>query len=115
MTFAYPAMPSQFMDPPPAGLRPFHGLRSYAADHVAELIDEFRAEHEDRGLRCWSLELIAEARSPKALPLLAEVAEWGVVTQLVTQQVQGCWRVMTTKLRPSVVALKVLLGTKPSP
>ncbi|WP_220502813.1 HEAT repeat domain-containing protein [Microbispora sp. H10885] len=53
----------------------FHSLRPYAADHVAELIEEFRAEHEDRGLRCWLLELIAEARSPEALPLLTEVAQ----------------------------------------
>jgi len=53
----------------------FHSLRPYAAGHVAELIDEFRAEHQDRGLRCWLLELIAEARSPEALPLLTEVAQ----------------------------------------
>ncbi|MEW9533393.1 HEAT repeat domain-containing protein [Microbispora sp. NPDC049125] len=54
----------------------FHSLRPYVADQIAELIGEFRREHEDHGLRCWLLELIAEARSPEALPLLTEVAQY---------------------------------------
>ncbi|GII54732.1 hypothetical protein Pth03_31210 [Planotetraspora thailandica] len=53
----------------------FHSLRPYAAEHVEELIAEFRAEHRNHGLRCWLLELIAEARRPEALPLLAEMVQ----------------------------------------
>src|SRR5262249_43357272 len=41
----------------------------FAREHVDELIDEFRAERDDHGLRCWLLELIGEARSPVALPI----------------------------------------------
>jgi hypothetical protein len=37
-----------------------------------ELIREFRAEQDDHGLRCWLLELVAEARSLRALDLLVE-------------------------------------------
>jgi hypothetical protein len=50
----------------------FHELLPHAADHVDELIHEFRAEQDDHGLRCWLLELIGHARSPRALPLLIE-------------------------------------------
>ncbi|MET9228205.1 HEAT repeat domain-containing protein [Lentzea sp. NPDC003310] len=46
-------------------------LRPHAAEHVGELIEAFRGE-EDRGLRCWLLELIGYARSSEALPLLVE-------------------------------------------
>jgi hypothetical protein len=45
----------------------------HATEHVERLIDEFRAEADDHGLRCWLLELIGEARSETALPLLAEL------------------------------------------
>lgn len=50
----------------------FHGLLPFAAEHVTELIDEFNAERDDHGLRCWLLELIGAARSPQAFDLLAE-------------------------------------------
>jgi hypothetical protein len=50
----------------------FHHLAPHAADHLNELITEFQQEHEDHGLRCWLLELIGEARSPDALPVLGE-------------------------------------------
>ncbi|MFD4641988.1 HEAT repeat domain-containing protein [Lentzea sp. NPDC058436] len=46
-------------------------LRALAAEHVADLVEAFRAES-DRGLRAWLLELIGEARSPEALPVLVE-------------------------------------------
>ena len=49
----------------------FDFLREHADSFVDELIAEFEAEREDHGLRCWLLELVAEARSPRALPLLA--------------------------------------------
>jgi len=49
----------------------FHLLLPHVAEHVEELIDEFRSERDDAGLRRWLLELIGEARSPEALPLLS--------------------------------------------
>ncbi|MES9536499.1 MULTISPECIES: HEAT repeat domain-containing protein [unclassified Actinomadura] len=45
----------------------FDFLREHADAYVGELIEEFAAERDDPGLRCWLLELIAEARSPEAL------------------------------------------------
>jgi hypothetical protein len=50
----------------------FRLLLPHAAEHVDELIAEFVAEHDDHGLRCWLLELIGQARSEAALPLLVE-------------------------------------------
>jgi HEAT repeat protein len=49
----------------------FHLLLPHAARHVAALITEFNGEP-DHGVRCWLLELIGEARSPEALPVLVE-------------------------------------------
>jgi hypothetical protein len=49
----------------------FDFLREHADSYVDELIAEFAAERDDHGLRCWLLELVAEARSPRALPLFA--------------------------------------------
>lgn len=46
-------------------------LRGHAAEYIDELLAEFDREP-DHGLRCWLLELIAEARSTRALPLLTE-------------------------------------------
>lgn len=64
----------------------FSLLRARAAEHVEELIAEFRAERDDHGLRCWLLELIGDARSPVALPLLS-------LPQLDTKQArQALWR-----------------------
>lgn len=48
----------------------FQRLRAMAGEHVDRLIDEFRREP-DHGKRCWLLELIGEARSPRAVALLA--------------------------------------------
>ena len=49
----------------------FDFLREHADSYVEDLIAAFEEEQNDRGLRCWLLELIAEARSPEALSLLA--------------------------------------------
>ncbi|MEH1031453.1 HEAT repeat domain-containing protein [Micromonospora profundi] len=49
----------------------FHQLRPYAARHLDELITEFNNETA-HGLRCWLLELIGEAHSEQALPVLVE-------------------------------------------
>ena len=48
----------------------FFLLQPHAAEFVDELIAEFDAE-QDHGLQCWLLELIGDARSSAALPLLA--------------------------------------------
>jgi hypothetical protein len=50
----------------------FHTLRSAAGEHIDALLEEFQAERDDHGLRCWLLELIGEARSDKGLPVLAD-------------------------------------------
>ncbi|MGW3891626.1 HEAT repeat domain-containing protein [Micromonospora chokoriensis] len=49
----------------------FHQLRPHVAQHLDELITEFNHETA-HGLRCWLLELIGEARSEQALPVLIE-------------------------------------------
>ncbi|OLF08929.1 HEAT repeat domain-containing protein [Actinophytocola xanthii] len=49
----------------------FNLLRPVAHEHVDELIEAFHAERDDHGLRYWLLELIGEARSDTALPVLA--------------------------------------------
>jgi hypothetical protein len=49
----------------------FQHLRGMAADHVDDLIEEFRRER-DHGVRCWLLELIGAARSDRAFLVLAE-------------------------------------------
>jgi len=58
----------------------FDFLREHADTYVDELIaefqkEEFQKEQGDHGLRCWLLELVAEARSAAALPLLASQLE----------------------------------------
>jgi hypothetical protein len=49
----------------------FHTLRPHAGDYLPELVEAFNSEP-DHGLRYWLLELIGEARSPTALPMLVE-------------------------------------------
>jgi HEAT repeat protein len=49
----------------------FDFLREHADSYVAELIAAFDDERQDRELRCRLLELLAEARSEDALPVLA--------------------------------------------
>jgi hypothetical protein len=49
-------------------------LRKYANTYIEDLISEFR-NVTDPGVRQYLLELIGEARSPKALPVLTEVIQ----------------------------------------
>jgi hypothetical protein len=49
----------------------FHWLLPRASEFVLELMEEFRRESE-HGVRCWLLELIGEARDPRAFELLVE-------------------------------------------
>ncbi|MFB4315058.1 HEAT repeat domain-containing protein [Actinomadura sp. 21ATH] len=53
----------------------FDFLREHADAYVDELIAEFAAERDDQSLRCWLLELIAEARSERALDVFREQLE----------------------------------------
>lgn len=50
----------------------FQLLLAHAEEHVEELVAEFARERDDHGLRCWLLELVGAARSPRALPLLVQ-------------------------------------------
>lgn len=49
----------------------FYFLVPHASEYLDKLIAAFQAE-EDRGLRSWLLELISEAKSVRALPILLE-------------------------------------------
>ncbi len=49
----------------------FDFLREHADAYVDGLVAAFEREQEDDELRRWLLELVAEARSPRALPVLA--------------------------------------------
>lgn len=64
------ALESMRSPDPRLSTRGFDFLREHADGYVAELIDEFGREPSDE-LRCWLLELISEARSRSALPVLA--------------------------------------------
>lgn len=55
---------------PRISTRGFDFLREHADAYVDELVEEFGREQDDE-LRCWLLELISEARSPRALGVLA--------------------------------------------
>src|SRR5262245_14403563 len=63
----------------------FHYLLPRASEFVPQLLEAFETE-EARPLRCWLLELIGEARSKAAFPVLCEQAvssdeslsAWGV-------------------------------------
>lgn len=53
----------------------FHALLPHAREFLPQLMSEFRTEGrngKDHGLQCWLLDLIGEAQSPEALPLLVE-------------------------------------------
>jgi hypothetical protein len=50
----------------------FHALLPVASEHIDALLEEFQAERDDHGLRCWLLELIGAARSDKGLSVLAD-------------------------------------------
>jgi hypothetical protein len=54
--------------------RGFDFLREHADAYVDDLVTAFGNEP-DEELRCWLLELICEARSPRALPVLTSVLE----------------------------------------
>jgi len=47
----------------------FHALLPHTREYLPQLMDEFEQET-NLGLRCWLLELIGEARDPRAFALL---------------------------------------------
>lgn len=49
----------------------YHLLLPHAHEYVQQLMEQFTQET-DHGLRCWLLELLAEAKDPSALPLFLE-------------------------------------------
>jgi hypothetical protein len=53
----------------------FDFLREHADAYIDDLLAEFEKELQDHALRCWLLELVCEARSPQALPVLAAQLE----------------------------------------
>jgi hypothetical protein len=50
----------------------YHWLLPHVAEYVGELVAEFRSETRDRGLRCWLLELLGEAKDLRTLGLFRE-------------------------------------------
>lgn len=69
------ARAAEWMRSPDPGLREkgFDFLREHADSYAEELIAAFEREPEHDGaeMRCLLLELLAEARDPRALPVLA--------------------------------------------
>ena len=79
----------------------FDFLREHADAYVDELVAEFAKEHEDHGLRCWLLELIAEARSPEAMPVLVGQLE-GTDEYLQTWAIRGLEMLDTHEARQAL-------------
>ncbi|RAY15701.1 HEAT repeat domain-containing protein [Actinomadura craniellae] len=65
------ALESMRSPDPLARERGFDFLREHADAYVDDLLAAFDREPADDPLRCQLLELVAEARSPRALPVLA--------------------------------------------
>jgi hypothetical protein len=78
----------------------FERLRALAGAHVDELIGEFGRET-DHGLRCWLLELIGEARSPRAFDLL--VAQLRGEDEALSVWAQRGLRLLDTKVARRVL------------
>jgi hypothetical protein len=75
----------------------FNTLQPVAAEYTDQLIAEFRQEN-DHGLRCWLLDLIGEARSETAFPLLVEYLH-GNDQALRIQAVAGLEKLDTKQAR----------------
>lgn len=69
------ALQSMRSTDPRLGENGFDFLREHADAYVDDLVAEFEAEHDDGRLRGLLLELICEARSPRALPVLVRQLE----------------------------------------
>lgn len=83
----------------------FHFLLPHAHEYVAQLIDEFSHEA-DQGLRCWLLELLAEARDPNALPLFLEYLQ-SDERGLKTMAIRGLKQLNTKEARRALWEARV--------
>jgi hypothetical protein len=102
----------------------FGVLRAHAAEHLDELIAAFADERDDHGLRCLLLELIGEARSSRALPVLVaqlysddeSLRSWAIrgLEQLDTKPARTeLWKARANGLIPyPVVVLLVYLARR---
>lgn len=75
----------------------FHILQSQAPLYTQQLMHEF-AQETDPGLRCWLLELLAEARDLRALPLFLEYLH-GDESCLKTMAIRGLRQLDTKEAR----------------
>ena len=71
----------------------FHLLRSHAHEYTQQLMNAF-AQETDPGLRCWLLELLAEARDLNALPLFLRYLH-SEETGLKTMAIHGLKQINT--------------------
>jgi hypothetical protein len=83
----------------------FDFLREHADSFVEELIAEFAAERDDHGLRCWLLELVAEARSPRAFSLLTSEL-WNSAESLRFWAIRGLEMLDTREARTALYRAK---------
>jgi hypothetical protein len=75
----------------------FHFLFPHAHEYVAQLIEEFSHEA-NPGIRCWLLELLAEAREPGAFPLFLEYLQ-SDEKSLKTMAIRGLKQLNTKEAR----------------
>ena len=75
----------------------FHLLRSHAHEYTQQLMNAF-AQEIDPGLRCWLLELLAEARDLDALPLFLDYLH-SDETSLKTMAIRGLKQLKTKEAR----------------
>ncbi|GLV54322.1 hypothetical protein KDH_11700 [Dictyobacter sp. S3.2.2.5] len=75
----------------------FHLLRAQAHKYTQQLVNEVTRET-NPGLRCWFLELLAEARDPGALPLFLEYL-YSDETLLKTWAISGLKQINTKASR----------------
>jgi len=84
----------------------FHRLLPHAARYLDDLIAAFDREP-DHGLRCWLLELIGEARSTQALPVLVGQLH-GDDESLRSRAVRGLERLDTKPARQELHRARTL-------
>src|SRR5438105_205431 len=75
----------------------FHLLLPHAHEYVQQLMDEFSQEA-DPGLRCWLLELIAEAKDPSAFSLFLKYLQ-SDESSLKAMAIRGLKRLNTREAR----------------
>ena len=83
----------------------FRLLLPHAHEYTQQLLDEF-AQDSDPGLRCWLLELLAEAREPNALPLFREYLQ-SEEGNLKTLAIRGLKQLNTKEARRALWEAKI--------